>query len=85
MAADLVHTSNPKEQKLVIIEALFIEEISGMAIVKLLDMQEQVTVILKLKFKRNKATVKALNNTKKVETFEPTEKIGHFRFVTFRL
>ena len=37
----------PKEQNLVIIEAPFVEEISGMAIVKLLDMQEQITVMLK--------------------------------------
>ena len=30
----------PKEQRLVTIEALFIEKISGMAIAKLLDMRE---------------------------------------------
>ena len=37
----------PKEQKLIIIEAPFIEEISEIAIVKLLDMQEYTTVMLK--------------------------------------
>ena len=36
----------PKEQKFIIVEAHFIEEFSGMAIVKMLDKQEQVTVML---------------------------------------
>ena len=35
---------NPKEQKLVIIEIPFVEEISGMAIMRMLDMQEQVKI-----------------------------------------
>ena len=48
----------PKEQRLVIIEAPFIEEISGMAIVQLLDKQEQVTKMLKLKLIRNRVTLK---------------------------
>ena len=40
----------PKEKKKMIkTEAPFVEEISGMAIVKLLDKQEQVTAMLKLK------------------------------------
>ena len=39
---------HPKEQKLVIVEAPYVEELSGMAIVKLLDMQEQVTIMKKL-------------------------------------
>ena len=40
----------PKSQKMVIIEAPFIKELSGMAIVKILDMKEQTTNITKLKF-----------------------------------
>ena len=67
---------NPKEQKLVIIEAPFVEEISGMAIVKITDMQEQVTVMIKLKFIRNRATLKVTNNTQEKVTFDPTEIIG---------
>ena len=58
-----------EEQGLVIIEAPFVEEISGMAIVKILDMQEQVTVMIKLKFVRNRATLKATNNTQETVTF----------------
>ena len=38
----------PKVQKMVIIEAPFVEELSGMAIVKVLDMKEQVTNMIKL-------------------------------------
>ena len=52
-----------KEQKLVVVEAPFVEEISGMAIVKILDMQEQVTNMIKLKFIRKRATLKITNNT----------------------
>ena len=37
-----------KEQKLVMIEAPFVEELSGMTIVKVLDMNEQVTNMIKL-------------------------------------
>ena len=67
---------NPKEQKLVIIEAPFVEKITGMAIVKILDMQEQVTVMKKLKFIGNRLTLKVSNNTHKTVTFDPTEMIG---------
>ena len=49
---------NPKEQKLVIIETPFVEEISRMAIVKILDMQEHVTVMINLKFIRNSVKYK---------------------------
>ena len=43
----------PKEQKLVVLEAPFVEEISGMAITKMLDVKEQKTLTMKLKFIRN--------------------------------
>ena len=39
----------PTSQKMVIIEAPFIEELSGMAMVKILDMKEQTTNMIKLK------------------------------------
>ena len=67
---------NTKEQKLVIVEALFVEEISGMAIVKLLDMQEQVTNMIKLKFIRNRVTLKVTNNTHETVMFDLTEMIS---------
>ena len=39
----------PKEKKFIKIEALFVDEISGLAIVKMLDKKGQCTVVLKLK------------------------------------
>ena len=43
----------PKEKKFIKIEATFIDEISGLAIVKILDSREQCTAVLKLKFIKN--------------------------------
>ena len=65
----------PKTQKMVVIEAPFIEELSGMAIVKILDMKEQVTSMIKLKFIRNKAVFKITNITHKTVNFGQTEMI----------
>ena len=40
----------PTSQKMVIVEAPFFEELSGMAMVKILDMKEQTKNMIKLKF-----------------------------------
>ena len=66
----------PKTQKMALIEATFIEELSGMAIVKILDMKEQATSMIKLKFIRNKAVLEISNKTHETMTFEQTEMIG---------
>ena len=58
------------------VEALFVEEISGMAVVKVLDMQEQVTNMIKLNFIRNRATLKVTNNIHDTMMFDSTEMIG---------
>ena len=42
----------PKERKFIKIKAPFVDEISGLAIEKMLDSKEQCTVVLKLKFVR---------------------------------
>ena len=68
--------SAPKSQKMVIVEAPFIEELSGMAMVKILDMKEQTTNMIKLKFIRNKAVLKITNKTHKTVTFGRTEMMG---------
>ena len=65
-----------KEQKLIVVEAPFVEEISGMAIVKVLDMHEQVTNMIKLKFRRNRVRLKITNKTHETVTFDLTEMIG---------
>ena len=60
---------------MVIIEAPFVE-LSGMAIVKDLDMNEHVTNMIKLKFIRNRATLKITINTDETMTFDRTNMIG---------
>ena len=40
----------PKEQKLIKVEEPFIDEISGLAIIKVLDKNTQSTMLFKLKF-----------------------------------
>ena len=66
----------PKEQKLVVLEAPFVEEISGMAITKMLDIKEQKTLTMKLKFIRNRAMFKVTNSTQDTVTFDPKEMLG---------
>ena len=66
----------PKAQKMAVIEAPFIEELSGMAIIKILDMKEQATSTIKLKFIRNKVVLKITNKTHETVTFGRTEMIG---------
>ena len=61
---------------MVVPEAPFVEEISGMAITKMLDIKEQKTLTMKLKFIRNRATFKVTNSTQDTVTFDPTEMLG---------
>ena len=66
----------PKTQKMFVVEAPFIEELTGMAIVKILDMKEQATNMIKLKFIRNKAVLEITNKTHETVIFGRTEVIG---------
>ena len=66
----------PTSQKMVIVEAPFIEELSGMVMVKILDMKEQTTNMIKLKFIQNKVVLKITNKTHKIVTFGRTEMMG---------
>ena len=45
----------PDEQKLVKVRASFIDEISGLAIIKIIDGSTNSTVLIKLKFTHNQA------------------------------
>ena len=65
-----------KEQKLIKVEAPFLEDISGMAVVRMLVKWEQVTVTLKLKFIRNMVTLNITNSTQEMVVFELKEMIG---------
>ena len=61
---------------MVIIEAPFVEELSGMAVVKILDIKEQTMSMIKLKFIRNKAVLKVTNKMHESVTFGKTKKMG---------
>ena len=66
----------PKEQKLIKAKAPFIDEISGLAIIKILDGSTYSTMLLKLKFMCSKATLDILNNGTYTIIFKPTEMLG---------
>ena len=66
----------PKEQRLIVLETIFVEEISGKVITKMLDAKEQKTLTMKLKFIRNRAMFKVTNNTHETVTFDPKEMHG---------
>ena len=60
----------PGEKKLIPIESPFVEEISGMAIVKISDQGQKTPMMLKLKFVRNKAMLDITNNTRETLIFD---------------
>ena len=66
----------PTLQKMVMVEAPFIEKLSGMAMVKILDMKAQTTNMIKLKFIWNKAVLKITNKTCKTITFDRMGMMG---------
>ena len=66
----------PNEQKLTKVSAPFIDERSGVAIVKILDGGIHSTLVLKLKFIQNKATLVITNKGTHTMLFKPKEMIG---------
>ena len=66
----------PGEKKLIPIEALFVEEISGMTIVKIFDQGQRTLMMLKLKFIWNKTTLDITNNTRETLIFDRKTMIG---------
>ena len=66
----------PNEQKLVKVKAPFADEISGMAIIKILDGSTYSTLLIKLKFTCNKAVLDIVNKGKDTMIFKPEEMIG---------
>ena len=66
----------PGERKLIPIEAPFIEEISGMAIVKIIDKGQKTLMMLNLKFIRNKGMLDITNNTRETLIFDREMMIG---------
>ena len=66
----------PKEQRFIKVEAPFINEISGLAIIKVLDKTTQCTMMLKLKFIWNSAMLDITNNGLDTITCGPEEVLG---------
>ena len=62
------------------IESPFIEEISGMGIVKIVDQGQKMPMMMKLKFIKNKAMLDITSNTKETIIFEKKMSIGILDF-----
>ena len=65
-----------KEQKLIKVKTPFIDEISGLAIIKILDGSTYSTMLIKLKFTCNAAVLDTVNNGTETIIFKPEEMIG---------
>ena len=66
----------PNKQQLIKVNDPFIDEISGLAIVKILDKGSHSTLLLKLKFMQNKAILDITNKGTDAMIFKPEEMIG---------
>ena len=66
----------PDEPKLVKVKALFVDEISGLAIIKIIDGSTYTTLLVKLKFTCNKAVLDIKNTGKETMFLRPKEMIG---------
>ena len=66
----------PKEQKLIKVKAPFIDEISGLAIIKILDGSTYSNILLKLKFLHKAATLDIVNNGTDTIIFKSEEMLG---------
>ena len=65
-----------KEQKLIKVKAPFIDEISGLAIIKILDGSTYSTMLIKLKFTCNAAILDIVNNGTETIIVKPEQMIG---------
>ena len=66
----------PNEQKLVKARALFVDDISGLAIIKIIDGRTNSTLLIRLKFVHNKAVLDVKNAGKDTMILNPKEMIG---------
>ena len=66
----------PNEQKLVKVKAPFVHEISGLAIIKIIDGKTNSTLLIKLKFTHNKAVLDIKNADKETMILNSKEMIG---------
>ena len=66
----------PKEQRFIKIVAPFVDEISGLAIIKMLDWKAQNMMMLKHKFVKHLPTLDVTNNSLETVIFDPKEMLG---------
>ena len=66
----------PNEQKLEKVRALFVDDISGLAIIKIIDGRTNSTLLIKLKFMHHKADLNIKNAGKDTIILNPKEMIG---------
>ena len=66
----------PDEQKLVKVRAPFIDEILGLAIIKIIDGSTNSTLLIKLKFTSSKAVLDIKNAGKDTMILKPKEMTG---------
>ena len=66
----------PKEQKLIMATVPFIDEISGLAIIKILDVSTYSTILIKLKFTCNTPMLDIVNKGTGTIIFKPEETMG---------
>ena len=66
----------PNKQKLVKVKAPFVDEISGLAIIKIIDGGTCSTLLIKLKFTHNRAILDIMNKGKDTMILRPEEMIG---------
>ena len=66
----------PNEQELVKVKAPFVDDISGLAIIKIIDGGTYITLLLKLKFTHNKAILDIKKKGKDTMFLRPEEMIG---------
>ena len=75
----------PNEQKLIKVKAPYIDKISGLPIVEILDEGTHSTLLIKLKFTQNKAILDIVNKGTETMIFKPEEMIGSHRFKVIRV
>ena len=66
----------PKEQKLIKVKAPFIEEISGLATVKISDKLTRSTIMLKVKCTQTSVMLDITNSSSEILMLNPKEVIG---------
>ena len=67
---------SPKEERFIKIEALFVDEMSGLVIVRMLHKKVQSTFMLKIQFVRNSDTLDVLNRCLETVIFKIKEMLG---------